>query len=126
MFERIRQTIVAINEQRRAAATNAGAALVNQAEVERALREQLVQLVKARAQIGEALAAAERAAGGARADSGELAAAPYDQTAAALRSALEVITASFAQLDGLHEVSQTNIQQARDLLSAARRTLDTE
>lgn len=124
-FDRIRQTIAAIGDQRSAAAANTGAALVNQAQVERALRDQMAQLVRVREQITDALATAERAAAGARADDGELAAAPYEQTADGLRSALDVVGASFAQLDGLHDVSQTNIQQARELVAAARRTLDT-
>lgn len=123
-LDRIRQTIAWIDGQRRAATANAGAALVSQAQVEHALREQLIVLSRARVEISDALSAANRAATDALAEQGAVAAAPYEQTGAGLRSALDVVAASTAQLNALHEVSRTNIGQAREVLIGARRSLD--
>lgn len=123
-LDRIRQTITWIDGQRRAATARAGAALVSQAQVERALREQLLALAQARVEITEALAAADRAATDALAEEGTGAAAPYQQTGAGLRCALDAVAASTVQLNGLHEVSRANIGRAREVLIVARRSLD--
>ena len=98
----------------------AGTAFVSMAQVAQTVREQRVALDAALAQIDVAIAAAGRAADGARADGGDAAAAPYEQTVAGLRSQREVVTASAQQLAGLREGAADNIERAQEMLRRHR------
>lgn len=98
----------------------AGTAFVSMAQVARAVKEQRAALDAAVAQIDIATAAAQRAAASARADGGDAAAAPYEQTVAGLRSQREVVNASGEQLAGLRAGAVDNIQNAQEMLRRHR------
>lgn len=101
----------------------AGAAFVSMAQVAQAVREQRATLDAALAQIDIAATAAQRAADAARADAGEPAAAPYEQTVAGLRSQRAVVAAFAGQLAGLREGATDNVERAQDMLRRHRREL---
>lgn len=117
----IRRTIAGLDDQRKTAAAAAGAALANQAQAERALREQLLRLTRSRTELERTLHTAQDAA---RAEAGGADADAYEATVGGTRSALDVVGGAIDQLGGLHAAARTNVDRARTMLTAARTALD--
>lgn len=120
----IRASIQTITTARDAASRNAAAALVNQAQVGRALTLQRGELVRSLADVDEAVAAAQGVADDARTTDGAAAAAPYEQHVAGLRTQRDVLAIALEQVDGLSSVSGEHVERARELLGSSRRDLD--
>lgn len=115
--------IAQTRQQQDRLAADSGAVFVRRAEIERALREQQLVLSGAADQIRQAMAVAQTAADGARADGG-VDPAPYELTAQGLRDQLEVVEASIAQLEPLRAGAQANLTNARVLLRQNAASLD--
>lgn len=120
----LRQAIVRIREQQAEVGRQAGSAIVRQGQAEQAVRQQQLTLAQAEAQIRDAVAAAQRAADGAREDGGQAAAAPYQQTADGLRSQLAVVETARGQLERLRGDAVSNVAQAHVMLHENRASLD--
>lgn len=120
----IRGAIHALTAARDTARRNAAAALVNQTHVARALALQRAELVRSLADVDSAVSAAHRVADDACATDGPEAAAPYQQHVAGLRTQRDVLAVALEQIDGLSEVSDEHVSQARRLLVTSRHDLD--
>lgn len=133
----IRRAIIRLAEQREQAAADAGRAVVTQAELIRAVRDQRAYLSRVVGEIDAAIALASDAAARARSEAvsasldgadverlGDAAAAPYAQTGAALRRQRDVVSATAAQLERLDAVSAEQIARTRELLRESVRSLD--
>lgn len=120
----IRRAISAITAARETATRNAAAALVNQAQIGRALAVQRADLSQAMTDVDTAVAAAQRVAADARETDGAEAAAPYELHVSGLRSQRDVLGAAVEQVDQLRDVSGEHVERARQLLTSSRRELD--
>jgi hypothetical protein len=110
-------------EQQAKLAADAGAVFVKRAEIERALTNQHLVLAGAAEQIRQAIAVAQNAAAGARADDG-VDASPYELTAQGLQTQLDVVVASIAQLEQLRTGAQANVTSAQTMLRDNAASLD--
>jgi hypothetical protein len=109
--------------RRREVAAQLGGAFARVRHVEQQLTYQRMQLVRAQAQIVAAVARAERAAETARAE-GPAPAAPYDDTAAALRAQQALVQAAIGELDAARTGARANVLRSQEVLHRSRETLD--
>lgn len=122
--DRLVDAISRIRRDQRAVEVSLGAAIVDAATLDRALRDQRGLLSAAAQQIAEARAVAQRAADGAAADGGDVAAAPYRLAVDGFAAQLRVVQASGAQLDRLGAGAADNVGQTRRLLRESAASLD--
>ncbi|WP_375485494.1 hypothetical protein [uncultured Jatrophihabitans sp.] len=122
--DRIRGAIVDLVERRDEAATAASSALLGQAEVQQAIREQHRRLVRARAQLDEALVLARRVAEETARDDGEVEAIPFRSNVDGLQVQRDVVGSALDQLDDLQDVSSSHVGAAREVLVRSRATFD--
>jgi len=120
------RAIRTIRKQQQDLDRRAGSAYAGVARVEHEIQLQRRALAEAAEQIAVAATAAQRAADSARADAGEAgeaAAEAYQRTADGLRSQLDVVAASGAQLDTIEAGARENTERTRALLTENRRRL---
>lgn len=117
-----RSAIARIADQRHEAERKFATVMVNEAQLQQALRDQQTYLDRTREEIEQARDLAQRAAEQARANG--LDPAPYEQTAAGLLREAEVIAAARRQLAAADETSRQNLERARDLMRGNRDRLD--
>jgi hypothetical protein len=122
--DRLVDAISRIRRDQRAVEASLGAAVVDAATLDRALRDQRQLLDAAAQQITDARAVAQRAADGAAADGGNAAAAPYRQAVDGFTAQLRVVEASGAQLDRLGAGAAENVARTRQLLRESATSLD--
>lgn len=116
-----------IDGHRRAAVTNAGAALANQTQIEYECRRQLDDLRRAREEISTSLALALAAAQRVAAQKSTPAAddpTAYLATAAGLRLALDAIESASTQMTEALKRAYGNIEGSRRALLRVREDLD--
>ncbi|WAX57463.1 hypothetical protein M6B22_01535 [Jatrophihabitans cynanchi] len=128
----IMRAIRTIRKQQQDLDRRAGSAYAGVARVEHEIQLQRRALAEAAEQIAVAATAAQRAADSARAEAGdageaaeagEAAAEAYQRTADGLRSQLDVVAASGAQLDTIEAGARENTERTRALLTKNRRRL---
>jgi hypothetical protein len=122
--DRLIDAISRIRRDQRAVEISLGAAVVDAATLDRALRDQRQLLAAAVKQIAEARAVAQRAADSAAADGGEVAAAPYRLAADGFAAQQQVVEVSGAQLQRLGSGAAENVAQTQRLLRESAASLD--
>jgi hypothetical protein len=110
---RVRRAIVQIAEQRVAAERTFATLVVNEARLQRLLREQRGYLEDSMGEIARAGEFANAAAARVRAEGAD--AAPYEQTAAALQRQADVVDAARRQLADAEAAGRDNMARARQL-----------
>jgi hypothetical protein len=122
--DRLVDAISRIRRDQRAVEASLGVAVVDAATLDRALRDQRELLDAAAQQLVEARALAQRAADGAAADGGDVAAAPYRLAVEGFAAQLRVVEASGAQLERLGTGAAENVARTRQLLRESAASLD--
>jgi hypothetical protein len=122
--DRLVDAISRIRRDQRAVEASLGVAVVDAATLDRALRDQRELLDAAAQQIADARAVAQRAADGAAADGGDVAAAPYRLAVDGFAAQQRVVEASGAQLERLGSGAADNVARTRQLLRESAASLD--